>query len=241
GGGGRGVGGAEHEAGAVVPRAAKDIGCRQTCRATTHDGDRVGPGAALVSRRAFRRRSRQLFAHEYQFALLLYPPAWKGIESRGTDRFSRSEAETGGVPGTPDRLVDDRPPSERSMVMRTVRTNCEQLGATPDNEDLIVADISLQDVVVEFPKRNPCRQVSRVARFRHHGDFCRATNQMQGRHCRSVRGAPPHETNGRRRPARQWAGTASGVWLAWRQRLPGSERGVVGPGNGSSMTRGRAQ
>ena len=49
------------------------------------------------------------------------------------------------MPRTPDRVVDDEPVGQRAVIVRAMRADREVLVAAPDDDDLVVTDVTRHD------------------------------------------------------------------------------------------------
>src|SRR5206468_9704949 len=71
-------------------------------------------------------------------------PARDRIQRGSPKRFAAPQAETGVVPRAPHRVVDDQSVDERSVIVSTVRANCEELVAGARQEHVLIADATEQ-------------------------------------------------------------------------------------------------
>ena len=81
-----------------------------------------------------------LVSHEDLVAGAFHAPARDGVEGGCAQRLAGFEAETGVVPGASNGVAHDDALSERTVVVRAMRTHGEESIAGASQENLILAD-----------------------------------------------------------------------------------------------------
>jgi hypothetical protein len=86
---------------------------------------------------------------------MLDRPASKRAEGGRSHRFADAKIETSMMPGTPNRTINYQSIDERAMVVSTVRSNCEEIIAVPNQQHGVFADMTQKLLSVgEFAFRN---------------------------------------------------------------------------------------
>ena len=102
----------------------------------------------------------QLLPDEHGIALTLDAPAGDRIQRWSAHRLAGSKAEAGVVPRAADRVCDDQSIGERSVIVRAVCADGEQLVAGAREQNVFVADAPRQHAADgERIDRDPLAQV----------------------------------------------------------------------------------
>src|SRR5206468_8396986 len=106
-------------------------------------------------------------------------PARNRIERRRPHWFAGAQAETGVVPWTADRVVDDEAVGERSLVVSAMRADGEDLVARFDDEHFLFADSSADEASrTKFSDRNTLSEVSRILWLVHKSPRCNSARSV---------------------------------------------------------------
>jgi len=157
---------AQHHDAAAELLAPQHLGSRKAGSAPADDDDPVRCRAGRpLARLAL--RLRLLRAHENLAVALLDRPARERGQGRGAHRFPGPQVETGMMPGAADRVADNEPIHQRTVVVRAVGADREHLRPTPHQQNLLVADMAGQLAAIgKLGERNALRQIGpAVLRF----------------------------------------------------------------------------
>src|SRR5262249_35589734 len=111
-------------------------------------------GAALLL------RWRVLLAHEDRAVALIDRPAGERAQGRGAQRFAGAQVETGVVPGAAHGVVDHEAVAERTVIVRAVGADREDVAPAAHQQNLLVSDMADELAAVgELGKRDALREI----------------------------------------------------------------------------------
>ena len=163
---GRRVVRADHDQRTFVAVATEHVCGGRAGAASADDEDRGERGLRpRASPRALRAAFGEFFPHESRIADPLDPPAGDRMERGRTQRFTGPETETRAMPRTPHGVTHDQAVGERSVVVRTVRANREEVSTLPHQDQVVGPAARRPSRRRKLVKREPVRRSGFGASF----------------------------------------------------------------------------
>jgi hypothetical protein len=156
---------AQHRNAALIAFAPQHFRSRKACSPAAHDHDPVWsfPGGRAARLAPWRRPF--LFHENFSIALLDGPARYRA-EGGSAYGFASAQIECGVVPGAADRVPSHKAVSERSMVMRAMRADGENLVPAAHEQDRLAAAMAGKDRVFgKLGERNPLCEIGAAWRL----------------------------------------------------------------------------